>query len=127
MDGSVNIINWFEVYVDDLSRAQAFYEEIFQVRLEVMDFGALTMALFPADSGNGKVSGALVRHEMRKPGDCGTLLYFNANPDLSAVLGRVEAAGGKINRPKTKISDEVGYMALFTDTEGNGMALHSLA
>lgn len=32
-----------------------------------------------------------------------------------------------VNRPKTKISDEVGYMALFRDTEGNGMAMHSLA
>jgi predicted enzyme related to lactoylglutathione lyase len=34
-------------------------------------------------------------------------------------------AGGKVTMPKTKISDEIGFMAFFVDSEGNGMALHS--
>ena len=40
-------------------------------------------------------------------------------------LNKVEKAGGKITLPKTKISDEIGYMAFFHDTEGNKLAFHS--
>lgn len=32
----------------------------------------------------------------------------------------------KITVQKTKISDECGYMAVFIDTEGNRIALHSV-
>ena len=40
-------------------------------------------------------------------------------------FGRVEAAGGTVYQPKTQISPEHGYMAVFIDTEGNRVALHS--
>jgi predicted enzyme related to lactoylglutathione lyase len=36
-----------------------------------------------------------------------------------------EAAGGKVPQPKQLISDEVGYMGIFLDSEGNRIALHS--
>jgi hypothetical protein len=42
-------------------------------------------------------------------------------------LDRIESAGGKIYQPKTKISDEHGFMGVFIDTEGNRVALHSNA
>jgi len=32
----------------------------------------------------------------------------------------------KILVPKTQISEDYGYMAMFIDTEGNRIALHSL-
>jgi predicted enzyme related to lactoylglutathione lyase len=53
------------------------------------------------------------------------VLYLNANPDLSPVLGRIPAAGGKVLLPKTQITPEIGYKAVFEDTEGNRLALHS--
>jgi hypothetical protein len=56
----------------------------------------------------------------------GPLIYLNGNPDVQIVLSRVEAAGGKITVPKTEISPEYGYMAVFLDTEGNRIALHSV-
>jgi len=56
----------------------------------------------------------------------GTLVYLNANPDVQIVLDRIEAAGGKIALPKTEISPEHGHMAVFIDTEGNRVALHSV-
>jgi predicted enzyme related to lactoylglutathione lyase len=56
----------------------------------------------------------------------GTLVYFTAHSgDLDNELGRVENAGGKVFQPKTLISDDVGYMAVIGDTEGNRIALHS--
>jgi predicted enzyme related to lactoylglutathione lyase len=42
------------------------------------------------------------------------------------VLDRVAAAGGTVEVPKREISPEYGYMAVFIDTEGNRMALHSV-
>jgi hypothetical protein len=56
----------------------------------------------------------------------GPLIYLNANPNVQIVLDRIEAAGGKIIVPKTLISDDIGHMAVFIDTEGNRIALHSI-
>ncbi|MEO0470636.1 MAG: VOC family protein, partial [Bacteroidota bacterium] len=55
----------------------------------------------------------------------GTIPYLNGGEDLSTILGRVEAAGGTVTMPKTKINDEAGFMAFFLDSEGNRIALHS--
>ena len=85
----------------------------------------MQMAYFPAVPGSGKASGALVKSGFHKPSKEGCVIYLNANPDLTAVLEKIEAEGGKILMPKTKITDEVGYMAFFEDTEGNSVALHS--
>ena len=125
MDGSVNAINWFEVSVSDMARAKKFYETVFSVKLEQMDMMGMQMAMFPSENMNGKVSGALVQGPMHKPSADGAKLYFNANPDMSGIIDKIEAAGGKVTMPKTKINDEVGYMAFFVDTEGNSVALHS--
>jgi predicted enzyme related to lactoylglutathione lyase len=54
-------------------------------------------------------------------------VYLNANPDMESVLEKIEKEGGRIVMGKTKISDEIGYMAFFIDTEGNRIALHSQA
>jgi predicted enzyme related to lactoylglutathione lyase len=126
MDGNVNIINWFEVSVGDMARAKKFYETVFSIEMQQMEMMGMQMAFFPAGNMNGKVSGALVQGPMHNPSLSGAKLYFNGNPDLADALSRVEAAGGSITMPKTKISDDNGYMAFFTDTEGNGVALHSM-
>lgn len=125
MDGSVNIINWFEVSVSDIARARKFYETIFSITMEETEMMGMKMAFFPAEQMNGKVSGALVQGDMHQPSMDGAKLYFNGNPDLDNALSKVEAAGGKVMMPKTHISPEIGYMAFFSDSEGNSVALHS--
>jgi len=127
MNGKVNILNWFEISVTDFDRAQKFYETIFDIKLQVMQFGAAKMGLFPMEPGNGKLSGAIVKSEFHKPSAEGVLVYMNGDPDLSVALGKVIAAGGSIMREKTQISPEFGYMAVMIDTEGNSIALHSNA
>lgn len=114
---------WFEIPAPDLERAKKFYETIFQMEVEVLDLGELKMGIFP----HQQVGAALCQHPTGyQPSEThGVLVYLNANPDLNEVLHRVEAAGGKIIRPKTQISPEHGYMAVFIDSEGNRMALHS--
>lgn len=80
------------------------------------------MAFFPADQGIG---GALVMGPGCIPSEVGTLVYLNAGNDLSPVLEKIQEAGGRIVLEKTQINDESGYFALFIDSEGNKLALHS--
>jgi predicted enzyme related to lactoylglutathione lyase len=93
--------------------------------MDQQEMMGMQMAFFPYDPGSGKASGALVQSDMHVPSSEGAVIYLNGNPDLQEVLSKVESAGGQIVMPKTQISQDVGYMAFFTDTEGNKVALHS--
>ncbi len=119
-----NVLNWFEIPTLNLERAIKFYSNIFSYpSMHKMDLGGLQMAIFPME-GDG-VGGALCQHEEYKPSNEGSLIYLNANPDLSIPLAKVDAAGGKVLMPKKQISPEIGFMAVFIDSEGNRVALHS--
>lgn len=122
-----NAISWFEIPTVDLDRATKFYEAIFNISLFPMDTPNLKMRLFPIDDPATGIGGAIVHTEgFYAPSETdGPLIYLNANPDVQLVLDRIEEAGGKIVVPKTQISPEHGYMAVFIDSEGNRMALHA--
>ena len=124
MTNKENSLNWFEISVSDINKAKIFYETVFGIKMDQREMLDAQMAFFPMEEGNGKSSGALVQSPMHKPSAEGALIYLNANPNLSDVLSKIEQAGGKITMPKTQIG-EFGYMALFLDTEGNSVALHS--
>jgi predicted enzyme related to lactoylglutathione lyase len=122
-----NAISWFEIPSADINRAQKFYETIFGISMIPMDFPQLQMRMFPTEDPMN-VGGAICNSgDFYKPSaDSGPLVYLNANPDVQIVLDKIEAAGGKIVVPKTEISPEHGHMAVFLDTEGNRVALHSI-
>ena len=122
-----NAVSWFEIPVNDLDHAQKFYEAIFNIQMIPLDMPQIKMRMFPiADDAN--VGGAICqRGDFYEPSTkSGPLIYLNGNPDVQIILDRVEAAGGEIIIPKTKISEEQGYMAVFLDNEGNRLALHSM-
>jgi predicted enzyme related to lactoylglutathione lyase len=125
MSKDTNALNWFEISVTDIARATRFYEAIFEIKMQPMEMMGMKMAMFPSDSSNGSVGGALVQSEMHKPSTMGAIIYLNANPDLQLVVNRIEKAGGKVTMPKTLIDEQTGNMAFFTDTEGNKVGLHS--
>lgn len=117
-------LNWFEIPATDLPRACAFYSAVLGHEVAIQDFGDLQMATL--SNVPGAATGALMKHESYTPSEtAGPLLYLNGGEDLQPMLDRVEAAGGKILMPKRQISPEVGYMAMFIDSEGNRMAIHS--
>ena len=120
-------ISWFEIPATDLDRASRFYETIFSTSLIPLDLDNIKMRMFPLQDMMDGVGGAIVdSNGFHKPSSTeGPLIYLNGNPDLQQVLDRIEGAGGKIMVPKTQISEEYGYMAVFTDTEGNRIGLHS--
>ncbi len=121
-------ISWFEIPSSDLKRAQQFYETIFGISLFPMDMEGIQMRMFPVDDPTTGIGGAVVYSEgFHTPtATDGVLIYLNGNPDLQSVLGKVEAAGGKVLLPKTQITPEYGYMGIFLDTEGNRIGLHSI-
>ena len=119
-------ISWFEIPSVDINRAQKFYETIFNIQMRALDMPQLQMRMFPIEDPMTGVGGAICHsgNSYRPSADSGPLVYLNANPELQNVLDKIEGAGGKILMPKTQISPEYGYMALFLDTEGNRVALH---
>lgn len=122
-----NLIGWVEIPVSNMQRALTFYQSVFNIVLQVQDFGGLQMAFFPFFENTIGSGGALVKYsEYYKPSQDGVLIYFTAfSGDLSIELKRVEASGGKVLIPKRQISLEHGYMGVFLDSEGNRIALHN--
>ena len=119
-----NMVGWFEIPVSDMDRAKTFYEKVFQVKIDIQNFGGLQMGWFPFEDEKEGASGTLIKQESYIPSHEGTLVYFMSD-DVQNELDRIEAAGGKIYQPKTEISPEHGFMGVFEDSEGNRVALHS--
>lgn len=124
-----NPVGWFEIYVQDMSRAKAFYEAVFQGTLTELKNPAteslpdMEMWAFPSSMESYGAPGALVRMG-GCPSGGGTLVYFSC-ADCSIEAARAEFSGGKSHRTKMPIG-EYGYIALVEDTEGNVIGLHSL-
>ncbi len=125
MEMTTNAISWFEIPVSDFDRAREFYSKIFDFDMPVMDMGPIRMGFLLSEMGVG-VGGAITYGEGCVPSTTGSLVYLNGGADLSVVLGRVEGAGGSIIVPKTDIGSDFGNFALFIDTEGNKVGLHSM-
>ena len=120
-----NAVGWFELYVNDLARAKAFYQAVFNKEMQDMPMpeGDLQMCIFSSVDGASGAAGALVKSAKMGPGVGGTLVYFSCE-DCTVEVGRVEAAGGKVFEPKRSIG-EYGFIAIVQDTEGNIIGLHS--
>jgi uncharacterized protein len=126
-----NLINWVEIPVTDMARAQVFYQKVLPATVDINDQMAPGMKMgFIQTQGMdmSDVGGALVEGEGYIPGTENTLIYFNANESggCDAFLKRVEESGGTIIAPAFLISEEIGYCGFFKDSEGNKLAVHSL-
>ena len=117
-------LNWFEIPVTDLARAKRFYGNLLQTELRDETIGGQSMAIFPYQPGGG-VGGALIAGNQFVPSHDGAVVYLNAGDDLDGAIGRVEAGGGKVVLGRTLLSETIGSIAWFVDTEGNRVALHS--
>lgn len=128
MEMKSNPVGWFEIPVADMDRAVKFYETVLGYQLQRQPMGELDMAWFPWIQNGGGAPGALAYHkEWYKPSSQGVLIYLSSpSGDLSHELDKVENAGGKVLMPKKLITEDIGYMAVFADTEGNTLAFHSL-
>lgn len=119
-----NPVIWFEIYVQDMDRAKAFYESVFQRKLESLNNPDLEMWSFPMQMGSEGAAGALVKMPGVSSGGNSTLIYFSCD-DCAVEESRVKEFGGRIQKTKMSIG-EYGFISLVADTEGNLIGLHSM-
>jgi len=122
----MNAVGWFDIYVDQMERAEGFYKAVLGAEMEDMidPTGETEMKSFVANMEAYGAAGALVKAPYAKPGPGGTQIYFSVE-DCATQQARIEAAGGQVIRPKFSIG-EFGYVALAQDTEGNMIGFNSL-
>jgi len=119
-----NPVGWFEIYVEDMERARAFYEAVLQVKLERLAGPDVEMWNFPMDNDAAGAPGSLVKMPGFPVGRNSVLIYFSCE-DSAVEESRVVEAGGRIQKEKFSIGD-YGFISLVYDTEGNMFGLHSL-
>jgi predicted enzyme related to lactoylglutathione lyase len=121
----VNAINWFEIPALDLERAFQFYSTVLNGNVRKGTFENSELILFNVPFNTGEaVGGAIVARPDLKPTTDGGVLYLNAFGNLSAAVGRVEAAGGKVIVAEIKLG-KFGFAAIIIDSEGNKIGLLS--
>ena len=119
-----NPVGWVEIYVDDMARAKAFYQAVFEVELTRLEDAEFEMWGFPMDHGAYGSSGSLIHCPGVKAGGNSTVAYFHSE-DCAVQAERAVAAGGRIETAKKSIG-QYGYIALVTDSENNLIGLHSM-
>ena len=123
---TMNPVGWFEIYVQHLSQARAFYETVLGTKLEPLPtpVPGIEMLCFPMQRDAYGAPGALVKMEGGPSGGNSTLVYFNCE-DCAVEEGRVARVGGKVEKPKMSIG-EYGFISLVRDPDGNMFGLHSM-
>ncbi len=119
-----NPVVWFEIYVQNMGRAKAFYESVFAIQLEKLENPDLEMWAFPMQEDGPGAMGALVRMEGCPSGGNSTLVYFTC-ADCALEADRAKENGGQIFKDKFSIG-QYGFISLVYDTEGNMIGLHSM-
>lgn len=124
-----NPVGWFEIYVNDMPRAIAFYEAVFDTKLTLLssptaDDAGLEMWQFPGGPDSYGCAGTLCKMDGCAAGGGGTLIYFSC-ADCAVEVARVTSSGGRIYKDKFSIGD-YGFIAIVCDTEGNTIGLHSM-
>jgi predicted enzyme related to lactoylglutathione lyase len=119
-----NPVNWFEIYVQDMGRAKAFYEAVFGVQLARLESPEIEMWAFPMRAEGFGASGALVKMSGVPSGANSVLVYFSC-ADCAVEAAKAAEAGGQVQRGRMSIG-QYGHIALVIDTEGNRIGLHSM-
>ncbi|MBR9776121.1 MAG: VOC family protein [Cytophagales bacterium] len=118
-----SFISIFEIPATEISRAVNFYQAILDIHIEKMEFPEMQMGIFPYEE--QMVTGVIMKAEGYTPSASGVTIYLNGGDDLQVILDKVEKNGGEIIVPKSLHADESGFFAIFLDSEGNKMGLHS--
>src|SRR5690349_15246882 len=109
----------FEIPVDNVKRAKAFYEKLFGWKFEEMK-GMDYFVIKAKDKDNGIDGGMMKRKMPNQP----FLNYIHVK-SIDATLKAATGSGAKIMMPKTSIGD-MGFIAVITDPEGNAIGIHSV-
>ena len=110
-----------ELSTTNLAASQRFYEQVFGWRFEsVPGMEAYVLFRTPDGQGGGFVSGP----QAEAPSAVGPLLHLEVT-DIDSTLAKIASLDGTTLVPKTKISDEFGFFAVYLDNVGNRLGLWS--
>ena len=118
-----NAVGWFEIYVQDMKRARAFYEGVFGIKLQELPNPELEYWMFPMEREGKGSAGALCKYEGLPSGKNSVLVYFTCQ-DCAVEEAKAKKLGGRVEKSKQSIG-EYGFISLVYDTEGNMIGLHS--
>lgn len=113
----------FEIPATNIDRAIDFYQQLLGVKIEKLEFEGMKMGLLP--QAGQQVVGTIIMGEGYVPTSNGVTVYLNAGENLQGALDKVTKFGGKVLVPKTPHADGKEFFAIFSDTEGNKLGLHS--
>ncbi len=108
----------FEVSAEDIERAKRFYNKVFDWKFEKdanMDYWMISTT---DSEGKPGLGGGLMKRENFP---AGIMNYIDVN-NIAETLKKIEKEGGKILVPQSPITN-VGYFAVFMDTEQNTFCL----
>jgi predicted enzyme related to lactoylglutathione lyase len=125
MNPNRNPVGWFEIYLQDMERAKAFYQKTFLTTLQQLPSPQLERWAFPMDMERPGYTGALVKMDGKDSGGGGTLIYFSCE-DCAVEASRAVDNGGQLHQARMSIGD-YGFIALVLATEGNMIGLHSMS
>lgn len=122
-----NPIGWVEIPVTDLDRAEKFYTDYFGYEMQRQpEKNGYNMSFFPMDMESYGSGAMLMQGEGYIPTHEGVVVYFPApGGTIDAALEKAGEMGIKVVSPKMDIGEN-GFMAMIADSEGNGIALHSM-
>ncbi|MGQ0574781.1 MAG: VOC family protein [Pseudonocardia sp.] len=115
----------FEIPFDDGARARGFYRDALGWNLMEMPELAYTIASTGPTSEQGMptepgyIGGGLFQREDGPPR--GPVIVMDV-PSIDEALQRIEKAGGNTTVPRQAVG-EMGFVAYFTDPEGNVLGL----
>ncbi|MBI3803119.1 MAG: VOC family protein [Nitrospirae bacterium] len=118
-----NKVVFFEIPASDMSKAKTFYETVFDWKVEVWeDKGAMAFTTAIDEDQNptelGGINGGFYKRKSKNDQPS----FGVETESIDQTLQAIEKAGGKIATPKHAIG-EWGFMADFTDPEGNAITL----
>lgn len=113
---------FFEIPAQDFTRAVNFYRSALDFEIDECEYGNEMMGMISTEGS----AGSIFKSNGFLPSSDGVIISFEVE-NIERTLQNAERFGGKAIRPKTKIEAEnMGYFALFSDSEGNTIGLYSV-
>jgi predicted enzyme related to lactoylglutathione lyase len=121
---ATNLLCWTDIPVVDLDRAICFYSALLDCHVAKQSHEGFELGVLP-HRGNDPAACLSPSHE-NKPSQTGPLIYLSVEGRLDDAVQKAEYNGGRVLEPKRQIGP-YGHRALVLDSEGNRVALHSMA
>ena len=115
--GASNVMRWFAINADDVSRAKAFYERVFGWTYEPWGPPGFYVVRNAGATFNGGLQG---RRELKSGTRTRGFEISIGVADAKALVKSIEALGGRTIMPPMRV-EGVGTLGYFEDPEGNAI------